>query len=322
MFAAWLRPENKQKHRKSHRRHVRLSPAGTVTKPHDTFFFFGYSAAPLPRCYRATKTQRAVTGGCELLACLHSLSLACRSNNRCFTCSFPFSSTTHSLNATPNSYTLIPIPTSNSTGRLPVSTTPSREHRRHLKMDRASGAHAQRDSDEASSHNGRGGRRTYSHASDNSGSPASKNRSQPILRSTPGQSYALPPKRHTGTSAVPLNHEHRNHSINGNNIKETFRPRSKAYASSQSSSKSPSPSKGSSRSRHGISGTQDTQAMPLVKRSNDSWALDQDSRLKLVNIPKEYWMKDVYFAVSRYGTVVKIEMIVGSRGNDAIVILQ
>jgi hypothetical protein len=263
-----------------------------------------------------------VTGGCELFACLHSLSLACRSNNRCFTCSFPSPSTTHPLNAIPNSYTLIPIPTSHSAGHLPVSKTPSREHRRHLKMDRASGAHAQRDSDGASSHDGRGGRRTYSHASDHSGSPASRNRSQPILRSTTGQSYALPPKRRTGTSAVSLDHEHRNHSINGNNIKETFRPRSKAYASSQSSSKSPSPSKGSSRSRHGISGTQDTQAMPLVKRSNDSWALDQDARLRLVNIPKEYWMKDVYFAVSRYGTVVKIEMIVGSRGNDAIVILQ
>jgi hypothetical protein len=189
-------------------------------------------------------------------------------------------------------------------------------------MDRASGARPQRDSDEASSHDGRGGRRTYSHASDNSGSPASKNRSQPILRSTPGRSYALPPKRHTGTSAVSFDHEHRNYSVNGNNIKETFRPRSKAYASSQSSSKSPSPSKGSSRSRYGTSGSQDPQAMPLVKRSNDSWALDQDARLRLINIPKEYWMKDVYFAASRYGTVVKIDMIVGSRGNDAIVILQ
>jgi hypothetical protein len=103
MFAAWLRQENKQKHRKSHQRHVRLSPAGTVTKPHD-IFFCGNSAAPLPRCYRATKTRRAVTGGCELLACLHSLSLACRSNNRCFTCSFPSLSTTHPLNAIPNSH--------------------------------------------------------------------------------------------------------------------------------------------------------------------------------------------------------------------------
>jgi hypothetical protein len=105
MFAAWLRPENKQQHRKSHRRHVRLSPTGTITKPHDTFFG-NSSAAPLPRRYLVTKTQVAVTGGCELLACLHSLSLACC----CFTCSFPVSSTTHSLNAIPNSYTLISTP--------------------------------------------------------------------------------------------------------------------------------------------------------------------------------------------------------------------
>jgi RNA-dependent RNA polymerase len=191
-------------------------------------------------------------------------------------------------------------------------------------MDRASGAYPQRESGGTPNHGKRGGQdvRAYSISSDNSGGSGSKGRGQPILRSTLSQSYATPPKQRTKIPALSLDHEYCNHNINGNNIKETFKPRSNAYTSPHSSSKSLSPSKGSSRSHHSTPGTQDTQSRSLVKRSNDNWASDQGARVKLINIPKVYWTKDLYLAMCRYGTVVKIEMIIGSRGNDAIVTLQ
>ena len=208
--------------------------------------------------------------------------------------------------------------------RLACHTAQHQEQETPPTMDHAGGAYPQRDSGGAPARGKGGGRgvRAYSNSSENSGSSGPRIRGQPILKSIPSQSYSTPPKQRTKAPALSLDHEYSNHSINGNNIKETFKPRPKACGSSQSSSRSMSPSKGSSHSRHSTPATQYTQTRSLVKRSNDNWASDQEAKVRLMNIPKFYWTKDVYLAMCRYGTVVKIEMIIGSRGNDAIVTLQ
>jgi RNA-dependent RNA polymerase len=191
-------------------------------------------------------------------------------------------------------------------------------------MDRASDGYPQRGRGGAFNHGKRGGysSRTYSNSSGNSGSSGSKSQGHAILRSLPvHQGYATPPKQGATSSIIPPSEQPTNFDLNGHNINETFKPRS-AYASPRRECKPTSPTKGSNRSRPSTPETQYTPTKPLIKRNNDNLVLDQDARVRLIKIPKAYWTKDVYFAMCKYGTVIKIEMIVGSRSNDAVVVMQ
>lgn len=44
--------------------------------------------------------------------------------------------------------------------------------------------------------------------------------------------------------------------------------------------------------------------------------------MKVFGIPKYQWTKDVYFAMSSYGNVTRIEMEPGNRDNGAWVVFQ
>ena len=60
----------------------------------------------------------------------------------------------------------------------------------------------------------------------------------------------------------------------------------------------------------------------LTSNAGSHWALEQELKLKLVGIPKRHWTNDIYFAMSEFGTVMKIDIQIGSRDNIAWVIFQ
>jgi RNA-dependent RNA polymerase len=61
---------------------------------------------------------------------------------------------------------------------------------------------------------------------------------------------------------------------------------------------------------------------PVVRESAWGWASEQEEKIKLQGLPKQYWTKDLYETMSRYGNVINIEMGTGMRHNDAWVIFQ
>lgn len=167
-------------------------------------------------------------------------------------------------------------------------------------MYRARGAHPQRGRGGVPGPGRRGGPdgRTYSGSSANSGSSGSvlKSHKQP----SEGSEYST-------------------YNLNGHNITETHKARPNA---NDGHNNAPFPVKENNRPQSSIFGAQHTQTKSLVKRDNESWALDQEARIKLMGIPKSCWTKDVYLAMSKYGAVIRIDMMVGSRSNDATVTMQ
>ncbi|KAF1934276.1 RdRP-domain-containing protein [Didymella exigua CBS 183.55] len=110
-------------------------------------------------------------------------------------------------------------------------------------------------------------------------------------------------------------------SLNGQQIKETYKPRLRAATSS------PRPSTPVSRAFRTNSpgqraNTQNTSNRPLTRNTRGHWALQQELKVKILGITKKQWTKDVYFAVSNYGNVTRIDMEAGSRDNNAWVVFQ
>jgi len=150
-------------------------------------------------------------------------------------------------------------------------------------------------------------------------SPIARPSSNPVSR-------IKTPEQHASRADSPMapetpNSERSSFSLNGQQINEAYKPRPRAMASP------PRPSTPISTSIR-ISTppqrtyTQSASTRPLTRNTRGQWALQQELKVKIFGIPKHQWTKDVYLAMSIYGSVIRIDMELGSRDNGAWVVFQ
>ncbi|CAO2657263.1 Nn.00g033890.m01.CDS01 [Neocucurbitaria sp. VM-36] len=168
----------------------------------------------------------------------------------------------------------------------------------------------------------RGGNRTYSSSS---GSSNGYNSHRPTLKpSPPLQGRITPPEQSAQTPAQiasPASPVMRQSSftLNGQHINETYTARPYALGSSSSQQYTPSsPVRGQNRHRNHPTSQRLTHR-PVIRNNEDHWVYQQEMKVKLTGMPKNCWTKDVYLALSPYGTVVRIEMQQCALDNNAYV---
>ena len=188
---------------------------------------------------------------------------------------------------------------------------------------------------------GRGGDRTYSDSSGSSNGQHNPNR--PMLKANPGSNSTQVPHNRVATperlanpsasveSPVTPVKQISSFDLNGHNINETY------IAGTRTGSTSPimrslitSPSRQITRASHQYgdnrprynSVDQRNLQRPMLRDGAQNWAHNQEGKIKLSGIPKNYWTKDVYRTMASFGTVFSIDMVPGTRDNTAYVIFR
>lgn len=176
--------------------------------------------------------------------------------------------------------------------------------------------------------NGSSDGRAYSSSSGNSNRPARSARpmirpsSNPVNRvRTPEQSNAGHNRADSPMALETLGSERSSSALHSYQISDTYRHRPSAITSSTKPPSSASSAATTNNARQYPKG-QYTSSRSLTRNAGSHWALNQELKLKLVGIPKCYWTKDVYFATSEFGTVMKIDIQTGSRDNIAWIVFQ
>lgn len=134
------------------------------------------------------------------------------------------------------------------------------------------------------------------------------------------------PERHLSRADSPLAPEtpigeRSSFSLSGQQMNETYEPRYRFIASSPNPPSSV-PRASSISSAPGRAYTQPISSRPRIRNTRSQWASQQESKVKVFGIPRHQRTKDVYFAMSSYGNVMRIEMEPGSRNNGAWVVFQ
>ncbi|KAF3040260.1 hypothetical protein E8E12_003541 [Didymella heteroderae] len=163
---------------------------------------------------------------------------------------------------------------------------------------------------------------TYSSSSGGSSKEGGPARSVIRLSSNP-VSRVRTPEQHGSRADSPMGPEtpasgRSSFTLNGQQINKTYKPRLRDKASSPKPSTRVSPEICSS-SFLQRTYTQNTASRPPTC---SHWALQQELKVKIFGIPKHHWIKDVYFAMSSHGNVIKVDMEPGSRDNNAWVVFQ
>ncbi|KAH7073349.1 RNA dependent RNA polymerase-domain-containing protein [Paraphoma chrysanthemicola] len=173
---------------------------------------------------------------------------------------------------------------------------------------------------------GRGDSRKYSGSS---GSSNGQGLNRPVLQQTSAPRGRDAATSRTVSSPVRVDSphtpspQHSSFTMNGNNFKETYTPSGSAITSSLLLSASPStPSRRNAASQSYSPTPPRTSKRLFVERGTYDWAFGQQTKIKLQGVPKDFWVKHVYEAVCRYGSVVKIDMETGMRDNNAWVTFQ
>ncbi|KAJ4362196.1 hypothetical protein N0V95_001544 [Ascochyta clinopodiicola] len=150
--------------------------------------------------------------------------------------------------------------------------------------------------------------------------PIIKASANPVSRvRTPEQSNAGLDRVDKPEEPVTPGREQSSFTLNGHQIRETYKPRLSATSSPKKPSPPVTPVAKSPVSRQ-QSASQYVSDEPRIPAPPPQWALEQELKVKILGIPKRYWTKDVYFAMSKLGMVVQIDMQIGSRDNNAWVI--
>lgn len=109
--------------------------------------------------------------------------------------------------------------------------------------------------------------------------------------------------------------------MNGQQIIETHKPRMDAVSDTTKLSTSVHPTLVSK--RRDLSASSQRPGNSQMPSSQNNWYSQQDIKLKITGIPKSYWTKDVYSAMTHFGTVVRVEMDdIRARDNTAWVDFQ
>ncbi|CAN9278218.1 unnamed protein product [Alternaria alternata] len=188
---------------------------------------------------------------------------------------------------------------------------------------------------------GRGGDRTYSDSSGSSNGQHNPNR--PTLKANTGSNFTQVPQNRVATpeqlanpsasvkSPVTPVKQISSFDLNGHSINETY------IAGTRTGSNPPimrspitSPSRQITRASHQYgdnrprynSVDQRNLQRPMLRDGAQNWAHNQEGKIKLSGIPKNYWTKDVYRTMASFGTVFSIDMVPGTRDNTAYVIFR
>jgi RNA-dependent RNA polymerase len=149
------------------------------------------------------------------------------------------------------------------------------------------------------------------------GRPVVKPSSSPVNRVTPEQSHTTYGRSDSSMSpGRPNREEHTSFTLNGQQINETWKPRPNAFTGpaqlptpmTMSSAKMTSRPLLRAETQHAWDGQ-------TPHNNHSQWASQQESKVRVLCLPKHWWTQDVYHAMSRFGTVVRIEMENGSRNN-------
>jgi hypothetical protein len=143
----------------------------------------------------------------------------------------------------------------------------------------------------------------------------------PVSRvKTPEHPYTYPSRADSPMAPETPNGERSSFSLNGQQINETYKPRPSSTASPPKPlTPALSAFQSSPRQR---AYPQHASNRPLTRNTRGHWALQQELKVKVLGVPKQHWTKDVYFAMSSYGNVTKVDMEPGTRDNNAWVIFQ
>lgn len=146
--------------------------------------------------------------------------------------------------------------------------------------------------------------------------------SNPVSRvRTPEQPYAARSRAEPPTAPETPISKRSSFTLSGHQISETYKLRPSAIASPPKQSTPASLAIRTDNPRRRAN-TQYASNTPFTRNTRENWVLGQESKVKILGIPKQYWTKDVYFAMSRFGTVTRVDMETGSRDNNAWVVFQ
>ncbi|KAH7402736.1 RNA dependent RNA polymerase-domain-containing protein [Pyrenochaeta sp. MPI-SDFR-AT-0127] len=171
----------------------------------------------------------------------------------------------------------------------------------------------------------RGGQSSFSDSS--GGSSGRNNQNRPTLKLlTASQDRITRPEplnqAQTGVDApVILTTQESTFAMNGHQINETYTKRSDTTTYQPHNFTKHPPTLGKGHHRRSFGG-QRTLGRPLTRDEEKNWAYHQEEKMKLWNLPKNYWTKEIYEALSLYGTIVRIDMQPGSLDNNAFVTFQ
>jgi RNA-dependent RNA polymerase len=173
-----------------------------------------------------------------------------------------------------------------------------------------------------------GGRGNSRSRSGSSGSSSGHNsQSRPTLRLSPVPNGRVTTSgsliRGSGRVKSPITHnrEQTSFTMNGHSIKETYAP----SGTTMTPTKPQNPLNTSTQRNHTANtpGCQRAMQRPTTGTGKNYWAYCQEYKIKILGIPKTCWTQQVDQAMSRYGNVVRIEILQGdSRDNDAWVVFQ
>ncbi|KAL1796909.1 hypothetical protein ACET3X_005449 [Alternaria dauci] len=188
---------------------------------------------------------------------------------------------------------------------------------------------------------GRDGNRTYSHSSGSSTGQHNPNR--PTLKAKSSSQSTQDPYTRVATPEQLVNPPDRMESpvtpgkhlssfnLNGHSINETYIARKRTdskpptarppIVSPRKQITQASPRYGGNRPRNN-SADQRSSQLPTLRDGAKHWAHYQEGKTRLSGIPKNYWTKDVYHAMSSFGAVFSIAMVPGTRDNTAYVIFR
>jgi RNA-dependent RNA polymerase len=188
---------------------------------------------------------------------------------------------------------------------------------------------------------GRGSNRTYSNSSGSSNGQYNPNR--PTLKPTSNSQSTLalntriatpeqlvdPPAR-VDSPVTPIK-QLSSFDLNGYSINETYIAKN-TTGSTPPTARSPitspprqvtraSPRYGGDRPRYNPADQRNSQR-PVLRGGSQNWAYNQEGKIRLSGIPKNCWTKDVFHAMSAFGTVFRVDMVSGSQHNTAYVVFR
>jgi RNA-dependent RNA polymerase len=145
--------------------------------------------------------------------------------------------------------------------------------------------------------------------------------SRPVLRQSPApRGRATPPVQRAQeatrvVSPITPSKEQSSFTLSGNVISETYTPSGSANIPSPRSCALPSTPTRNNYGRNTPT-CQHTMQRPIT-RNGKAGSYQQESKIKLLGMPKTCWTKQVFETISQYGTVVRIEMQQGYLDNNA-----
>ncbi|KAI8938000.1 hypothetical protein NX059_005674 [Plenodomus lindquistii] len=164
------------------------------------------------------------------------------------------------------------------------------------------------------SHGRREGSRTYSDSS--SSSIGFQNQNCPTLRPSSTTQEATnasePVVRIPTLNDPPITpvREQSSFSLSGNRINETFISRSSPSPLSSPSKpvlRPPPSSRRQTPQQRTSSGSYAARPRPVM-RGREHWAYQQEAKIKILDLPKSQWTKNIYLALSPYGNISRIDI--------------